>query len=129
MPLRRYAFYIHLAPALVVLLVALLARYWMIEPAEIAFACEPTPWSGACAIRSLLIRTFVNQEIGWIALVAGLVATLARARRIAALALACGCAGLVLYSFEPAAVGALLALLVLVRGHAAQSANNPIAAA
>jgi hypothetical protein len=128
MPIRPGGLPASLAAAVVVLLLALAARHWLIEPAAIAFACEPAPWSGGCAVRTLIIRSFVQQEIGWFAFGAGLVATLIRARPVAALALAAGAAGLVLYSFEPAAVGALLGLLVLVRGHATQAASSAIVA-
>jgi hypothetical protein len=127
-PLGLLALVALVAPAIAVLLLALAARHLLIEPASIAFACDPAPWRGGCAIRTLIIRSFVNQEVGWVAFGAGVVATLLRSRRIASLALALGCAGLVLYSYEPAAVGTLLALLVLVRGHAAQPASTAIVA-
>jgi hypothetical protein len=117
-----------LLPAAVVVACAFALRRFAIEPAAIAHACDPSPWSGACAARSALILTFVDQEIGWIALAAGVVATLLRSRRVASLALACGGAGLVLYSYEPAAVGALLGLLVLARAHA-QAPSTAISAA
>jgi hypothetical protein len=116
-----------MAPAVGALLLALAARHWLIEPAAIAFACDAAPWRGGCALRSLVIRTFVHQELGWFAFGAAVLASLVRVRWIAAFALACGAAGLVLYSFEPAAVGALLGLLVLVRGQA-QAASTAIAA-
>jgi hypothetical protein len=116
-----------LLAALAVLAVTLALRHFAIEPASIAHACDPAPWAGACAARSLLILTFVNQEIGWLALGAGAAATLLRSRALASLALACGCAGLVLYSYEPAGVGALLGLLVLARAtaHAASTDISP----
>jgi len=116
------------AGAAAVLVVTLLLRHFVIEPAAIAHACDPVPWQGACAARSTLILTFVNQEVGWLALAAGVVATLVRGVRLARLALWAGCAGLVLYSYEPAAVGGLLGLLVLVRA-AAAPASTPISAA
>jgi hypothetical protein len=121
-----------LAPTLVlaavVLAVALAVRHVAIEPAAIAHACDPAPWAGACAARTLVILGFVNQEVGWLAFAAGALATLLRAPRLASLALAAGCAGLVLYSYEPAAVGALLGLLVRARA-AAQPASTSISAA
>jgi hypothetical protein len=115
-------------PAIAALAAALALRHLAIEPAAIAHVCDPAPWAGACAARTLAILTFVNQELGWLALGAGVVATLARSRPLASLALACGCAGLVLYSYEPAAVGTLLGLLVLVRARA-QAASTTISAA
>lgn len=104
------------APSLVALAVALLARHLVVEPAPIAHACDPRPWSGLCAARTLLIFSFATQGIGWLSMIAGVAATLWRDRRVAQLALVTGSAGLVLYSFGPSAFGALLGLLVLVRG-------------
>jgi hypothetical protein len=98
--------------------IAFTLRTLVIEPASIAHACDPAPWHGACAARTALMRSFVHQEIGWAGLAAGVLATVLRGRRTAAAALALGAAGLVLYSHEPAAVGALLGLLVLVRASA-----------
>jgi hypothetical protein len=80
-------------------------RTFAIEPASIAHACDPAPWHGACAVR-------------WAAFAAGVMATVLRGPRTATAALALGAAGLVLYSCEPAAVGAMLGLLVLVRASA-----------
>jgi hypothetical protein len=98
--------------------IAFALRTFAIEPASIAHACDPAPWHGTCAARTALMRSFVHQEIGWAALVVGVLATVLRGRRTAAAALGLGAAGLVLYSYEPAAVGALLGLLVLVRASA-----------
>jgi hypothetical protein len=110
--------------AVAVLAVTLALRQFLIEPAAIAHACDPAPWTGACAARTLVIMSFVNQEVGWAALAAGMLATLLRSTRFALGALAAGSAGLVLYSYEPAAVGLLLGMLVLVRTAAqADSAN------
>jgi hypothetical protein len=116
------------AIALVVVVAAYALRLLAIEPAAIAHACDPAPWAGACAPRSLLLRSFVNQEIGWVSFAAGVLATALRGRRLATFALAAGGAGLVLYSYEPAAVGALLGLLVLARA-SAQAPSTAISAA
>jgi hypothetical protein len=116
------------AVAIAVLALTYALRYLLIEPAAIAHACDPAPWAGLCAARTLVILGFVNQELGWAALVAGVSATLLRSPRLALLALAAGCAGLVLYSYEPAAVGALLGVLVLARS-AAQADSASIDAA
>lgn len=113
-----------LAIAVVVGALAYALRALAIEPAAIAHACDPAPWQGACAARSALLRSFVHQEIGWAAFAAGALATAFRLPRLAGVALALGAAGLVLYSYEPAAVGALLGLLVLAR----ESAHAPSAA-
>lgn len=113
-------------PALLALALAWLARHLVVEPAAYAHACDPSPWAGWCAARTAIIRTFVHQEIGWLALAAGIAATVWRRRWLARVALAAGAAGLVLYSFEPSAVGALLGALVLARasGQAEHAANT-----
>jgi hypothetical protein len=97
------------------LAVAIGLRLLVIEPSHIGHACDPAPWSGWCAARTALIMSFRFQELGWAALAVGIVATLARRRWLGQLALALGFAGLVLYSYEPAVVGALLGTLVIVR--------------
>jgi hypothetical protein len=98
------------------LALALAARYRLVEPAALTAACEPDPWQGSCALRSLVVETFLQQRIGWVALVGAIVATVSRSLRIAGFALAAGCAGMVLYSTQLAAPAALLAALVIVRG-------------
>ena len=108
------------APSVLALAIALILRLAVVEPAAIAHACDPAPWAGWCAARTLLVHGFATQGIGWLSLAAGVIATLRRQprvaqRAIAQLALAAGSAGLVLYSFEPAAAGALLGLTALVR--------------
>lgn len=103
------------APFGIAVALALLVRHLVVEPTPIAHACDPVPWSGACALRTLVILAFVTQGIGWAALAAGLAATVARVPLLAHFALVLGAAGLVLYSFTPSAVGALLGMLVLAR--------------
>lgn len=114
--------------AAIVLAATLALRHLAIEPAAIAHACDPAPWQGACALRSTVIRLFVNQEVGWLALALSVAATVLRGARLATLAVAAGTAGLVLYSYEPAAVGALLGLLVLRRSRP-PAASTAISAA
>jgi len=100
---------------LLVLGVALALRMFAIEPSHIGHACDPAPWSGWCAARTSLIMAFRFQEMGWAALAVGIVATFLRRAWMGQLALALGLAGLVLYSYEPAVVGALLGALVVFR--------------
>ncbi|HVL54882.1 MAG TPA: hypothetical protein VM491_00120 [Burkholderiaceae bacterium] len=104
--------------ALIALALASAVRHWIVEPPAFAHACDPAPWAGWCAARSLVLRSFINAEIGWFALAAGVAAALTRWRGLAQVALVAGCAGLVLYSYEPAAVGGLLGVLVLARAAA-----------
>ncbi len=113
--------------ACVALAAAFALRLLVIEPASIAHACDPAPWSGLCALRSAAVRLFLNQEIGWLAFAAGAAATVLRGPRLATAALAAGAAGLVLYSYEPSALGALLGALMLARTSAppASTAISP----
>ncbi len=100
---------------LLVLAAAYALRLLAIEPSHIGHACDPNPWSGWCAARTGLIMSFRFQEIGWAALAVGIIATFARRQWLGQLALALGFAGLVLYSYEPAVIGALLGTLVIFR--------------
>ncbi|HRP25013.1 MAG TPA: hypothetical protein PLF79_02985 [Thauera sp.] len=72
---------------------------------------------GLCLAKDALIQTFLHQRIGWLSLAFGVLAFVRDSPRLAWVAWLSGVAGLVLYSYDPAAVGALLALLVLVRAH------------
>lgn len=99
----------------VVLAASLYVRLKFIEPSHIAFACQPDPWSGWCAARSLLIQTFAHNGLGWAALVLAALAWFTRAPVPAYLALLVGLVGLVFYCYEFAVVGVVAGLLVLVR--------------
>ena len=100
---------------LLALALAAALRVWVIEPSHIGHACDPDPWSGWCALRTALVMSFRFQEIGCVAFAAGVAATFLRRNWLAQLAMSLGLAGLVLYSYEPAVVGALLGLLAAVR--------------
>jgi hypothetical protein len=100
---------------LLALAAAIALRLLVIEPSHIGHACDPAPWSGWCAPRTALIMSFRFQELGWAALAVGVIASFVRRRWLGQLALALGLAGLVLYSYEPAVVAALLGTLVIVR--------------
>ena len=102
-------------PPLLALAAAIALRLLVIEPSHFGHACDPAPWSGWCAARTALIMSVRFQELGWVALAAGVLATFVRRLWLGQLALALGFAGLVLYSYEPAVVGALLGTLVIVR--------------
>ncbi|MFP5407191.1 MAG: hypothetical protein ACLGHY_12930, partial [Gammaproteobacteria bacterium] len=77
--------------------------------------CDPQPWQGWCAGRTAVIMGFLHQRIGWLALALGVLAFLTSRRSLGQLALIVGAVGLVLYSYEPSAIGALLGALALVR--------------
>ncbi|NLD53961.1 MAG: hypothetical protein GX652_04795, partial [Burkholderiaceae bacterium] len=87
---------------LLALVAAAALRFFAIEPSHLGHLCDPAPWSGWCAARTALIMAFRFQEIGWAALLVGIVATFVRRAWLGQLALALGLAGLVLYSYEPA---------------------------
>lgn len=108
--------------AALALSLAAAARLALVEPPGLAAACEATPFSGPCAVRSAIVQSFLEQRIGWFALVAALIALLTRRTAIAMLALVCACAGLVLYSAGPSAPAALLAALALIRPGAGRAA-------
>ena len=99
----------------VALAVALVTRYVWIESTEIGLSCAAVPAPWWCEPRYLIIR--FHQENGWglIALAAGLITLLTRWYWLALVALVVGMLGLVLYNAGLAAVGLLLALLLIVR--------------
>ena len=106
------------APAAVVpgaLVVAHLARYRLVEPADLTALCATAAWdSPICALRTLVIQIFAAQRLGIAALVMALIAVLTRQRVIALLALATASVGLVLYSTNWSAPAVLLAALALL---------------
>lgn len=106
------------------LALAAAARYRLIEPADMTAHCDGGGQDAWCSVRAWIIQGFVNQRIGWMALVLAVIATVTGWRSVAAAALFAACAGLILYNTELGAPAALLALLVLVRaGQAAAPAN------
>ena len=59
--------------------------------------------------------SFFRQDLGWVALVLSLLACWRQSLLMARLSLALAVAGLILYSYEPAAVAALVAAMLLAR--------------
>lgn len=107
-----------LAPLLAGVLLAAIAlwfRHGLLEagllPRDCTLADAPR---GACLFKDALVQTFLHQRLGWVSLAVGALAFIFSCRRLAWAGWLTGVAGLVLYSYDPAAVGALLALLVLV---------------
>ncbi|MDD2874702.1 MAG: hypothetical protein RBT39_18070 [Azoarcus sp.] len=102
---------------LLVLLLAAGLRYGVIEngllPRDCAVAGEDT--SLACGLKWLLVQTFHQQRMGWLSLVCGGAAFLLSCRKLAWAGWLSGIGGLLLYSYDYAAVGGLLSLLVLLR--------------
>ncbi|MGE0800529.1 MAG: hypothetical protein AB7G13_08995 [Lautropia sp.] len=103
---------------LAALAIAIAIRMLVIQPAAVGQACDVAPWDGWCAARTALVLSFRYQEFGWFALAVGVLATWLRRRWLGHAALALGLAGLVLYSYEPAVVAALLGALVVARPRA-----------
>jgi hypothetical protein len=106
-----------------VLGLALWARYGLIEPEGIAYACLGSEaWN--CVLRDLIVATFNQQQLGYVAVGAALLALVPRLRLLAWLAWVAGLAGLVFYCWDYAAVGVVLALLVLARPANASSTHS-----
>ena len=106
------------APLLAGALVATIAlwfRYGLLEAGLLPRDCALADASGAaCVFKEALVQSFLHQRLGWVSLATGVLAFALSCSRLAWLGWLTGVAGLVLYSFDPAAVGGLLALLVLV---------------
>lgn len=113
--LSKYGIATPLLAGALVAAITLWLRHGLLEagllPADCALADAP---GVACAFKDGLIQTFLHQRLGWASLVTGALAFALSCRRLAWVGWLSGVAGLVLYSYDPAAVGALLALLVLV---------------
>lgn len=94
-------------------------RYGALEAGIFPSNCGATlgeSVSGVCVAKWLLIQTFMQQRLGWLSLVLGLAAFALNRRPLAWGGWVSGLAGLVLYSFDLSAVGAVLSLIVLARG-------------
>lgn len=94
---------------------AMLIRYYLIEPAAVAQACEAGTQSWGCWIRRLAILCFDHQQLGYIALTGSVLALLTRSSWIAWLSAVVSVTGLVWYCFEPCAVGLVISVLLLAR--------------
>ncbi len=101
-----------------VLALALWLRYGLLEAGALPRDCGGSiaeGLGGLCGVKWALVQSFMQQRLGWVSLVCALLAFATGGRMAAWAAWLSGIAGLVLYSFEPAAVGLMLALLVLAR--------------
>ncbi|NMF97147.2 hypothetical protein GPA27_07090 [Aromatoleum toluolicum] len=100
----------------IVLAAVLLLRYAVLEAGVFPADCKPQfadgP-EGLCVAKWALVQMFMQQRLGWASLMLGVLAFVSRRRSVAWGGWLTGIAGLVLYSFDYAAVGALLSLLVL----------------
>ncbi len=112
--------------------VAAAIRYGLLEngalPRDCAFSAGDA-LMGLCGFKWTLVQSFLHQRIGWVSLACGLYAFLFHRRALAWAGWLAGIAGLVLYSYDPAAVGALLSLLVLARPVGGRGTNTGSASA
>ena len=96
-------------------LIAAWLRYRLVEPAALAQACAAGAGGLRCALRAATVVAFHSHGLTLVCGALALLALITRWRLIAALALAAGAAGLVLYSFEAGAAALLVGALVLAR--------------
>lgn len=100
----------------VVLAAVLGIRYGLLENGVLPRDCSAESASlWLCGFKTVLVQSFLHQRLGWFALGCGVLAFALSCRRLAWCGWLAGIAGLVLYSYDYAAVGTLLALLVLIR--------------
>jgi hypothetical protein len=92
-----------------------LARYRLIEPLPVATLCEREDGPAWCWLRKGFVFLFAQNLAGMAAIVFGVWCTITRSRTLAFVALGFGAIGLVLYRFDSAVIGVLLAGLVLAR--------------
>lgn len=111
----RTRWLLQIAVSLLVLAAALVARYRLIEPADIGHLCDSGRGPWWCGLRLAIIMSFARGWLGWFAIGTGIAATILRWRWLALCASLAGIVGLVLYQFVFAAVGLLLGMLALVR--------------
>src|SRR6185369_6714842 len=101
--------------ALIVLGLAAVFRYLVVEPREMGFACSETPQPLWCGPREIIIQAHLKNVWGFVAAISGLIALTLRWRIATVLAVICGLAGIVLYDTSLASFGFLLGLLRLLR--------------
>jgi hypothetical protein len=94
---------------------AMAARYLLIQPPELAHQCEVTGAPAWCAVRLAIILTYAHYELGYLSLLATVIALWSRTYLAASVALCCGACAIVLYCFEPGAVALVAGALVLAR--------------
>ncbi len=102
--------------ALAVLAIALVVRFVLVEPPELAWVCQAdgtVPWW--CPWREGTIAALRLGVLGFLSVAAGILAILGGGRPVAGVAIIAGAAGLVLYAAGPAALGVVLGALRAVR--------------
>lgn len=99
----------------VVLVLALIARYYWIEPVAVGDLCRSGDAPFSCELRQALIMSFASNGLGYASVVVGVIALFVRRKGLAVLGGSLGAAGLVLYCYDFAVVGFLLSVLTLAR--------------
>jgi hypothetical protein len=101
------------------ILATLAASAWirghLIEQEALGFFCDGGGQTWVCKIRWLAIQSFNHLGLGYFALFFGVLAILTRSAMVGLWAGMVGMAGLILYSWDFAAVGFLLGVLALAR--------------
>lgn len=100
---------------LVVLGLAALFRYAVVEPREMGFACSEVPQPWWCGPREIIIQAHLKNLWGIVAVISGAVALLLRQNWAMLIAIVTGLAGIVLYDTSLASLGFLLGFLRLLR--------------
>jgi hypothetical protein len=95
--------------------VALLIRFYVVEPEAFAAACAAGVGGFRCLVRQLTVAGFLHDAFGMTSLACGVIATIARWRWLAVIAMIAGAVGAVFYRFELSGAGLLLGALVWVR--------------
>ena len=90
-------------------------RKGLIEPDTIGALCASAAAPVWCEVRHLLVLGLVHNVYGWFSVGAAVLAVPLRLPVLAGLALVSGMVGCVLYRFDPAGAGLLLAILMLGR--------------
>lgn len=106
-------------------LIAAWLRYRLVEPAALAQACAAGAGGLRCALRAAAVAAFHSHALEVACGTLTLLALITRGRLVAALALAAGAAGLVLYSFDAGAAALLAGALVLARPRSDGATNAP----
>ncbi|MCG3202902.1 MAG: hypothetical protein NFCOHLIN_02788 [Gammaproteobacteria bacterium] len=102
--------------AVLVYALAMVARTQLIEPDAVGRLCTAASAPSWCALRQALVMGFVHNVYGWLSVGAALLAAVTGWRGLAWPGLVAGVVGGVLYRFDPAGAGVLLAALLLARG-------------
>jgi hypothetical protein len=108
--------------ALVIMALAMGARYGMIQPPDVAHQCDDGAGPWWCSLRLAIILMYAHYGLGYASLLLSAGALALRRVDIACITICVGLAALVLYCYEPGAVAVVIGVLRLAR---AQTQNSP----